>query len=120
MEYLGCYNAVIEAVSEATEQFKQLYTLNHERYSGLLTICKKVDELFDNIECLCMDVSVYDVPVKRLSIEMECEDIILQDESQQAFLNAVQMFGSFSFSKTKNDNLRISLNIDDMWEKIYE
>lgn len=72
MEYTGCFDAVEDVVSEATEQYGGRYTLNKELYEKLPDICRGVDELFEEIECLCLDVSVYDVPHKRVAIEIIC------------------------------------------------
>ena len=66
MEYTGCFDAVEDVVSEATEQYGGRYTLNKELYEKLPDICRGVDELFEEIECLCLDVSVYDVRIRGL------------------------------------------------------
>lgn len=120
MEYTGCFDAVEDVVSEATEQYGGRYTLNKELYDKLPDICRGVDELFEEIECLCLDVSVYDVPYKRVAIEIICEEMVLQHGREHAFFRVIQMFDSFSFSKSKDGNVCISLNLDKMWERSNE
>lgn len=85
MEYTGCFDAVEDVVSEATEQYGGRYTLNKELYEKLPDICRGVDELFEEIECLCLDVSVYDVPHKRVAIEIICEEMVLQHGREHVF-----------------------------------
>lgn len=120
MEYTGCFDAVESVVNEATKQYGGRYTLNKELYEKLPDICREVDMLFGEMECLCLDVSVYDVPSKRVAIEIICEEMILQHGREHVFFQVIQTFDSFSFSKSKDGNVCISLNLDKMWERSNE
>lgn len=115
MEYIECFDAVEGVVNEATKQYSSRYTLNKELYDKLADICYEVDELLGEIECLCLDVSVYDTSPKRVAIEIICDGMILQHGREHTFFHVIQMFDSFSFSKSKDGNVCISLNLDKMW-----
>ncbi len=116
MEYKGCYEPVIELVSEGTGQFDG-YALNKEKYGMLDVICKTADRLVSEIEdCECVNASIDDT-TKQLTISILCDDVIFQHGRTSVFFQLIQMLSSFSFSKAKGGLLRIDLNIDGVWEK---
>ena len=59
-------------------------------------------------------------PHKRVAIEIICEEMVLQHGREHVFFRVIQMFDSFSFSKSKDGNVCISLNLDKMWERSNE
>lgn len=120
MGYIGCYDATDEIIKEATEQYGGQFVINKDLYKRLPDICSAVDNLFEEIECLDMEVSLYDVPPKRLSVELITDEVVLQHGREHIFFQVIQMFDSFSFSKSKNGNVCISLNLDTMWERTNE
>jgi hypothetical protein len=120
MEYIGCFDAVDEVVLEATKQYGSQYVLNRSFYEKLPEVCDCVDKLFEELDCLSIEVNVYDVPEKRVSIEIVCDEVVMQHGREHTFFQTIQMFDSFSFSKSKNGNVCISLNLDTMWERTNE
>ena len=55
-----------------------------------------------------------------LSFQNICDEIVLQHGRKNVFFQVIQMFDSFSFSKSKDGNVCISLNLDKMWERTNE
>ena len=117
MEYMGCYNSVMEIVDEATEQFSKTHKLNVQKKESLRDICEQIDCFAEDIECNFVDVNV-DMSSKQLTIDIGCDDIILHDGRNNNFFSLIQMFDSFSFSKTKCGGLCVALNINDVWERL--
>lgn len=116
MEYMGCYDSVIELVNEGTARFHG-YELNNKKYEMLDTICEAVDKLVDEIDdCECVNVSIDDY-TKQLTISILCYDVIFQHGRENVFFSLIQMLSSFSFSKASGGFLQIDLNIDDIWEE---
>lgn len=64
MEYIGCFDAVDEVVLEATKQYGSQYALNRSFYEKFPEVCDCVDKLFEELDCLSIEVNVYDVPEK--------------------------------------------------------
>ena len=120
MEYIECFDDVNEIVIDATKQYGDRYTLNKELYEKLPDICGYVDDLLLELDCISVEINVCNAPEKRIAIDIICDDIILQHGREHTFFHVIQMFDSFSFSKSKNGNVCISLNIDKMWYRTNE
>lgn len=116
-EYIGCYDSVNEIVDEATNQFGKNYVLNEEKHGKLQEVCAAIDSFVEEIDCDFVDVTV-DFNIKRLVIDIGCDDMVLHGGRNNQFFSLIQMLDSFSFSKTKNGALCIALNVDNMWERM--
>lgn len=117
MEYMGCYDSVMEIVNEGTKEFAAIYTPNEEKVKALGDICEAVDSFVGEIDCNFVDVSV-DSNSKQLTIDIGCDDIVLHGGRNSQFFTLIQMVNSFSFSKTKKGGLCIALNVDGVWERL--
>lgn len=116
MEYMGCYDSVIEMVDAGTEEFFDC-ELNEKKFNSLKGVCEMTDRLVEEIEdCEGVDVSI-DEHTKQLTIGILCYDVIFQHGRENVFFSLIQMLSSFSFSKAKGGFLRINLNIDGIWEE---
>ena len=122
MEYTGCLESVVELVEEASQEFYGRFVLNHEKFEALKEICSSVDGfVYDMLDdCICVDTSV-DENTKQFTIDVLLDDgIILSDENSSSFFSLIQKLSSFSFSKTKDEYLRESFNLDGMWDRVRE
>ena len=122
MEYTGCLESVEELVEEASQEFYGRFVLNHEKFEALKEICSSVHGfVYDMLDdCICVDTSV-DENTKQFTIDVLLDDgIILSDESSSSFFSLIQKLSSFSFSKTKDGYLRVSFNLDGMWDRVRE
>lgn len=117
MEYMGCYDSVIEIVDEGTKEFAATHALSEEKVKSLSGVCEAADSFVGEIDCNFVDVSV-DSSSKQLTIDIGCDDIILHDGRNSQFFTLIQMVDSFSFSKTKKCGLCIALNVDGVWERL--
>ena len=115
MEYKGCYDSAIELVNEASQKFGNEVFLNKAKFESLKPICEAVDNLVKRIDCKLVDVSV-DETTKQFIIDIVCDEVIFEHGRSDEFFKLIQMLSSFYFSKAGEDCLRISLNIDNMWE----
>ena len=119
MEYIGCYDTVIELVEEGTARFVG-YTQNKEKFNMLSSICDAIDKMVGEMEyCEYINVDVDDI-TKQLTISVFCDDIIFQHGRKSVFFELIKMLSSLSFSKTDSGFLCINLRIDGVWEKISE
>ena len=117
MEYIGCYDSVMEIVDEGAKEFAATHTPNEEKKAVLGDVCEAVDNFVGEIDCNFVDVSV-NSNSKQLTIDIGCDDIILHGGRDSQFFTLIQMVDSFSFSKTKNGGLCIALNVDNVWERL--
>lgn len=115
MEYKGCYSSAVELIEEASHEFGDAVVLNESKFDSLEYVCEYVDKLVEKTECDSVDVSV-DKITKQFTIEIACDDIIFENGRSNEFFKLIQMLDSFSFSKKGRESLRITLNIDNMWE----
>ena len=116
MEYMGCYDSVVEVIGEAEMQFEHTHTLNKDKYNELEEVCDAIDSFVKEICCNFVDVSV-DSNSKRLTIDIGCDSVIFYNGRSSQFFELIQMVDSFSFSKTKDGGLCIALNIDGILER---
>ena len=122
MEYTGCLESVEELVKEATQEFSGRFALVSEKHEELRDICSGVDEfVYDMLDdCICVDTSV-DENTKQFTIDVLLDDgIILSNKDNSSFSGLIQKLSSFSFSKTKDGYLRVSFNLDGMWDRVRE
>lgn len=116
MEYRPCYDSVTEMVSEASHKFGEYYILQEEKFNRLRGICEIVDELVPEIDAESLDVTV-DEASKRLTIGIECQEMVLEYGRTSDFFKLIKMVDSFSFYKVKKDLMRVDFNLDGMWER---
>lgn len=122
MEYTGCLESAEELVEEATQEFCGKYSLNNEKFEELKDICTSVDEFVYDVldDCICVDTSV-DENTKQFTIDVLLDDgVILSYENSSSFFGLIQKLSSFSFTKTKDGYLRVSFNLDGMWDRVRE
>lgn len=115
MEYKGCYNSAVELIEEASQEFGDGFMLNKSKFDSLKYVCEMIDNLVEEVDCESVDVSVNEVK-KQFTIEVVCDEIIFEHGRSHEFFKTIQMLSSFSFSKKGKEFIRITLNIDNMWE----
>lgn len=115
MEYKGCYNSAVELIEEASQEFGDGFMLNKSKFDSLKLVCEEVDNLVEEIDCESADVSVNEA-TKQFTIEVVCDEVIFEHGRSNGFFKLIQMLSSFSFSKKGKEFIRITLNIDNMWE----
>lgn len=118
MGKVSSYDIVDEMVSEATEKFGERYVLNQTKYDLLDEACGIIDLLVDEFGVECVEVEVDDI-IMRLTIAIECGDIVLQDGRKHDFFKLTSMLDSFSFSRTEKGELRMEFRLDNMWLAAY-
>lgn len=114
MELNHCYNSVINLVSEASRRFGNKFQIDDSALKNMPKICSIIDDMLEEFQCEYFDASVNDI-TKTLQLCFECDEIILEDGRSHPFFTLIQMADSFSFSKSEEDCIRVSLNIDRLW-----
>lgn len=110
----NCYTEVIGLVKEAETRFASSFTVDKEVEQKLKSVCSDIDEIITKLEFDYYEVAVDDT-IKRLTISLFGDEIILEGKQMKLFFALTNKLNSFSFSKTKEDGLRIDLNIDGLW-----
>lgn len=116
MEYKPCYNEVTSIIFDASKQFGRDYVLQEGKFGRLRDICVIIDELAQELDAEALDVSI-DEYSRRLSISIECEEMVLEYGRTSDFFKLIKMVDSFSFSKAGDDLMRVDFNIERMWER---
>jgi hypothetical protein len=113
MDFAEFRGEIMELVDKATVKFKDSYK-SDEKFETFETACEEIYELVQEFDCECMDVDV-DEFTKRLTISLECDEIVLQHGREHCFFDLVKRTNSFSFSKD-GEFLRVSFDFDGLWE----
>lgn len=118
MEYMGCKEATLDVIDEASEKFGDSYFINKEKYEQLDEICVLVDEvvqiLDDESGCDSLTVDV-DTTTKELIFNIVCDQIILRYGRTHKFFELAELVDSICFSKAKPDSLRVEIGVSGLW-----
>ena len=114
MEYKPCYSEVAGIITEASQHFGDSYLLQEEKFTRMRDICAIIDKLVPDLDAESLDVSI-DETSKRLNIGFECDEMVLEHGRTSDFFKLIKMVDSFSFSKVKEDVMRVDFNIEGMW-----
>lgn len=114
MEYENYYEAALDFIKESTEDFKGRMQLNKTKLEKLDDVCTAVENLLKVIEYKTVDMSVNET-TGTFAIEVVCDEIIAHTRTDRDFFDLVSIVDSFKCSKVDDDNIRVSFNIDNMW-----
>lgn len=114
MNCKSCYDEVIKFVSEAESRLGVGFSLNEARSKRLKSVCAAIDTLITKLEFDYYEVAVDDTD-KRLTVSLFCDEIILEGDQAKKFFSLIKQIDSFAFAKSKDDGIRIDLNIDELW-----
>lgn len=117
MEFNSCRDEVMSFINEASKDFGSQYALNEEQSGKLDAVCDGVDKLIDDFDCEYFDVSVDDI-TKQFTIAIVCDEMILEHGRSHEFFGLIQLLSSFSFAKEGKGSICVTLNIDNMWERV--
>lgn len=111
------FNLVISTVDGFNNKIGKEYILNKLRYDSLNTICELVDSIVSENDCIEVGAFV-DESTKQLTIYANCYDITLDkyNENTNNFFLLTKLINSLSFSKVNDDIMKVSFNVEDLWE----
>ena len=110
----NCYDEVISLIKEAERRFAGSIAVDKNIEQKLKAVCSGIDEMINKSEFDYYEV-VIDDTIKRLTFSLFGDEIILEGEQMKSFLAVAKNLSSFSFVKSKEDGLRVDLNIDGLW-----
>ena len=116
MQYQPCFSAVDEVIEKANLKFGEQYHLNKDKADRLETICEIIDQMIPEFDCEAYDVDVDDI-TRRLTIGVECFDLILHQGTSNKFFELINLVDGFRFSKKEEDVLRTEFYLNTMWER---
>ena len=117
MDFNSCRDEVMSFIDEASKDFGSQYALNKEKFGKLDAVCDGVDKLIEDFDCEYFDVSADDI-TKQFTIAVVCDEMILEHGRSHEFFKLIQMLTSFSFTKKGRSSVCVTLNIDNMWERV--
>lgn len=115
MEYESYYEVVLDFIKESTEELEGRMSLNKEKLEILDDVCTAVENLLQTVECKNLDMSVNEI-TGTFALEVVCDEIIVQTRTDREFFELISIADTFKFSKADDDSIRISFNIENMWE----
>lgn len=110
-----CCRAVFSALENAHNESGSALQISEIMKKRLECACSIISKMTENDEA---ELSQAIVSQSGLSVVMECDDeLLLERENGQIhpFFNLIKKFDKFSFSKARNDRLRITLTIGKPW-----
>lgn len=110
----NCYTEVVGLVKEAELRFASRFAVDKKVEQKLKAICSDIDKMITKLEFDYYEVAIDDT-IKRLTVSLFGDEVILEGEQMESFFILARKLSSFSFSKSKDDGLRIDLNIDGLW-----
>lgn len=119
MEFVSCKETVMKIIEEASEVFGSKYYVSDGAYKKVDRVCDLVDEfaLYANTDLI--EVAA-DERYHRLSICIDCDEIVLYGSRPNALFALVKAVNCFNFSKHTEDGeeyVRVELNFDWVWKK---
>lgn len=108
-------------VQQQTLSLGASVVLNPKRYGMMDEIAHVVSQLADALEDDLIGVGAeVDRQTRRLSIRINCDEIVFEHGRSHPFFDAIGLFDAFSFSSGEDGSVQINLFIDDMWGRKHE
>ena len=116
MSFMKCFDVVSMVVEESNNQFSPLWRLDNEKYCILEQYCRVIDDLSEEFGGISYDVEVDDIAMT-ISITLECQDILIQQQSHK-YYSLAQRAITFGFSTSTSGNLNLKFVFPSVWEKV--
>lgn len=110
-----CCRAVFSALENAHNESGSALQISEIMRQRLECACSIISEMTENEETEFLQAIA---SPSGLSVVMECDDELLlerEDGQMHLFFNLIKKFDRFSFSKARDDRLRITLIMDKPW-----
>lgn len=108
------YNATMELINETIQKSRGRLAMFEGFDKKLDQVCKYVSEFEDKVDLEDIFIEI-DEEIRVLSVCVLCDELILQHGRSDSFFDLIKLADSFSFSKEKEDTLKISLNFYHVW-----
>lgn len=108
------YSVICDLIDDAVNTSKVRLAVFDGAKENLSDVCILVEELTKKVDLEDVYVEA-DSDIRELSVCILCDELVLERGRSDSFFELIKMADSFSFSKEKEDMLKISLYFYHVW-----
>lgn len=131
----SCREEILDFIHKAEQKLGSKYVISAKHGEKLDAICDGVDYMIHNFNCELFDLNLnpiiyslvvddgervgvlsHDSSSRQFQIEIVCDEIVVENDTDSPFFKFITLADSFSFIQHDANRLVIAINFDDFWE----